>query len=77
MIMERQNADGGVNSIIENDKEVDYYYTTPVSQQMNQSENPKTRSISGGRSASSSPSSTTVPANLQNRMKQLQPNTTR
>ena len=55
MVMERENADGGAsNSFIQNDKEEDYYYTTPISAQMSHSEN-KTRSIGEGRSASSSP----------------------
>ena len=78
--VERQNADGGINSMTENDKEEDYYYTTPISQQLDeQLENLKTRSA-GGSSASSSPSSTKLlplPTSLQARMKQLQPNNSR
>ena len=75
--MERQKADGGVNSLIENDREEDYYYTAPISQQLNQAENLKSRSIGGVRSQSSSPSSTTVPHNLQNRMKESLPKNSR
>ena len=65
--MERERADGGNNSFmtVENDKEEDYYYTTPVSQRQNQPNinqhqnleaKIKTRSMGPeGRSASSSP----------------------
>ena len=76
--MERENADGGAsNSFIQNDKEEDYYYTTPISAQMSHSEN-KTRSIGEGRSASSSPSIKNMQySNLQNRVRQLQPENSR
>ena len=75
--MERERADGGNNSFmtVENDKEEDYYYTTPVSQRqnqpnMNQQQNLetkiKTRSMGPeGRSASSSPK-TILQQNSQN-----------
>ena len=78
MLMERENADGGAsNSFIQNDKEEDYYYTTPISAQMSHSEN-KTRSIGEGRSASSSPSIKNMQySNLQNRVRQLQPENSR
>ena len=78
MVMERENADGGAsNSFIQNDKEEDYYYTTPISAQMSHSEN-KTRSIGEGRSASSSPSIKNMQySNLQNRVRQLQPENSR
>ena len=78
MVIERENADGGAsNSFIQNDKEEDYYYTTPISAQMSHSEN-KTRSIGEGRSASSSPSIKNMQySNLQNRVRQLQPENSR
>jgi len=75
--IERENADGGNNSFmtVENDKEEDYYYTTPVSQRqnppiVNQHQNLetkiKTRSMGPeGRSASSSPK-TILQQNSQN-----------
>ena len=77
--MERENADGGAsNSLIQNDKEEDYYYTTPISHQMSHSENVKVRSMGEGRSASSSPSIKNMQlSNLQNRVKQLQPENSR
>lgn len=78
--MERENADGGAsNSLVQNDKEEDYYYTTPISTQMGQSDaNVKTRSMGEGRSASSSPSVKNVQySNLQNRVNQLQPENSR
>ena len=80
MVMERENADGGAsnNSFIQNDKEEDYYYTTPISAQMSHSENVKTRSMGEGRSASSSPSIKNMQfSNLQNRARQLQPENAR
>ena len=75
--MERQKADGGISSLIENDREEDYYYTAPISQQLNQVENLKSRSLGGVRSQSSSPSTTKVPPNLQNRVKESQPKNSR
>ena len=75
--MERERADGGNNSFmtVENDKEEDYYYTTPVSQRQNQPNinqhqnletKIKTRSMGPeGRSASSSPK-TILQQNSQN-----------
>jgi len=80
MVMERENADGGAsNSLVQNDKEEDYYYTTPISAQLGQSDaNVKTRSMGEGRSASSSPSVKNVQySNLQNRVNQLQPENSR
>ena len=73
MIMQRENADGGISSLIENDKEEDYYYTTPISHPLSQHDNLKTRITGEGRSASSSPSTKAMQGNLlQNRMTQLQ-----
>ena len=78
MVMERENADGGAsNSFVQNDKEEDYYYTTPISAQMSHSES-KSRSIGEGRSASSSPSIKNMQfSNLQNRARQLHPENSR
>ena len=64
--------------MVENDKEEDYYYTTPISQPLNHPDNLKTRSIGEGRSASSSPLAKCMQSNnLQNRMKQTQPDNLR
>ena len=76
--LERETADGGINSIVENDKEENYYYTTPISQHLSQPDNLKTRSIGEGRSASSSPLAKCMQSgNLQNRVKQSQPDNLR
>ena len=76
--LERENADGETNSTVENDKEEDYYYTTPISQHLSQPDNFKTRSIGEGRSASSSPLANNMQSSsMQNRIKQPQPDNIR